>query len=167
MLAEERAATIRRAAARAPGGATFLSHSSADADLLPGAIRLLESHGASVCVDKKDESLPPYTSRETAKALRDRIDACQKLVLLATPNSRSSRWVPWELGVADGLKSARNAALLPALESVTDTLWTEQEYLGIYDRIVWGDLRGVQGRIWMVLNQESNTATRLYDWLRR
>ena len=60
----EQATVVRKAQDRSPAGATFLSHSTKDADLIPGVIALLERHGAVVYVDKKDETLPPFTSRE-------------------------------------------------------------------------------------------------------
>ena len=51
----EQASIVRKAAARSPAGSSFLSHSTKDADLLPGVIAILERHGATVYVDKKDE----------------------------------------------------------------------------------------------------------------
>lgn len=150
---------------RSPTSATFLSHSSKDEDLLPGLILILERHGADVYVDKKDEKLPPYTNRETAALLRERIKASRKFILFATPNSKNSRWVPWELGLADGYKNARNTAIFPASEERTNTEWTKQEYLGVYDRIVWGDLEGYEKPLWIVWNQEKNTASPLRRWL--
>ena len=48
--------TLRKSAeARSPAGATFLSHSSKDDDLVVGAIRVLEGHGATVYVDEIDQ----------------------------------------------------------------------------------------------------------------
>lgn len=163
---ESRAAIVKRAEERSPEGSTFLSHSSLDAEFLPGVISLLEGHGATVYIDKKDESLPPTTSRETAKVLKSRIAACKKFMLFATRNSKDSRWMPWELGISDGLKQPWRTAVLPGLDKVTDTSWAEQEYLGIYDRVVWGDLQGYAQKVWMVWNQEKNTATTLSDWLK-
>jgi hypothetical protein len=158
---------VERAARRSPEHATFLSHSSKDADILPGVVRILENHGAAVYIDKKDPALPPYTTRNTASTLRSRIGKCKKFVLLASNNSKDSRWVPWELGLADGYKNPRNVAIFPSVDSQQNTSWTEWEYLGIYDRIVWGDLQGHQKKVWMVLNQEDNSATQLSDWLGR
>ncbi|MCZ8158319.1 MAG: toll/interleukin-1 receptor domain-containing protein [Rhizobiaceae bacterium] len=163
----EQASVVRKAEAQSPLGATFLSHSSKDIDLLPGVIRILERHGAVVYVDKKDENLPPYTSRETAIGLRDRIKKSKKFVLLTTKNSKDSRWVPWELGLADGYKTPENAAILPSLDSATDKAWTEREYLGVYNRIVYGSLQGQSGPVYMVWNQDRNEATELSAWLRQ
>ena len=161
-----RVAIRKRAETRSPVAATFLSHSTKDGDIVPYAVNLLEAHGAAVYIDKKDAALPPYTSRETARILRDRIGQSSKFVLLASENSKGSRWVPWELGLADGHKSPRNVAIFPAVDQAYDYAWTEQEYLGIYDRIVFGDHSSHTDKIWMVLNQEKNTATELGQWLR-
>lgn len=161
----EKASLLENALRRSPQGSTFLSHSSKDADLLPGVILVLESLGARVYVDKKDETLPPYTNRETAKIIRNRIGQCSKFILLVTPSSKDSRWVPWELGLADGFKQPKNVAILPSSDEANNHAWAEQEYLGVYDRIVWGDIRGRPKSVWMVLNQEENTATELAQWL--
>ena len=164
---EESATIVTRATGRSPAGATFLSHSTKDVDLLPGVIRLLEGHGASVYVDKKDDSLPPFTSRETATALRGRIKECRKFILFATTASKESRWMPWELGLSDGVKLAANVAVLPGVDTASDTAWSVREYLGVYDRIVWGGLQGRDRNVWMVWNREKNTATELAEWIRR
>lgn len=70
--AQERVQLRRRASGSALSGTTFLSHSSKDDDLVVGAIRILEGHGARVYVDKKDPLMPPYTNSETARKLKDR-----------------------------------------------------------------------------------------------
>jgi hypothetical protein len=165
MLSEERASIVKRASERSPAGSTFLSHSTADSEYLPGVINLLEAHGATVYIDKKDPSLPPFTSRETAVTLRQRIAKANKFVLFATKASKDSRWMPWELGISDGVKNSTRTAILPGVDNVTEIASTEQEYLGIYDRVVFGDLQGQASRVWMVLNQEKNTATELSAWL--
>lgn len=161
----EQATIVAEAERRSSVGTTFLSHSSKDADLLPGVISLLERHGATVYVDKKDEALPKVTSRETATILRERIRHCRKFVLLTTPNSKDSRWMPWELGLSDGIKNSAHTALLPSPDKAHDRQWAEQEYLGVYDRIVYGAHQSYRSPVFMVWNQESNTATELSSWL--
>lgn len=164
---QEQATLRKRAEERAPSGATFLSHSSKDEDLVTGAISLLEGHGATVYIDKKDPLLPPYTNRDTAQGLKNRINQSHKFVLLASKNSKESRWVPWELGLADGYKGMAKVAILPAVDELNDTSWTNWEYLGLYDRIVWGDLKGEAKKLWMVLDERRNTAVKLSQWLGR
>lgn len=163
----EQASVRKRAEERSPKGATFLSHSTKDAELVAGAIQLLEGHGAQVYIDKKDPQLPPYTNKATASGLKSRISDSDKFVLLASENSKDSRWVPWELGLADGYNGLERVAILPAVERPSEFAWTSWEYLGLYDRIVWGDLKGETDKVWMVLDARANTATKLSAWLKR
>lgn len=162
---QEQIEVRKRAEERTPRNATFLSHSSKDSDLVVGAIRVLEGHGTTVYIDKKDPNLPPYTSKETASTLRSRIQQSKKFVILASENSKESKWVPWELGLADGYKGTSKIALFPAVEETYKTAWTSWEYLGLYDRIVWGKLKGHEENVWMVLDEAKNTATELSRWL--
>ena len=161
----EQAAVRKSASASAPEGTTFLSHSSQDSDLTIGAINLLKNHGAIVYIDEIDPTMPPYTNTETAEKLKARIRVCKKFVLLATPNSNTSKWVPWELGIGDGYKSLSNIAIFPASENSADTSWASWEYLGLYRKIVFGDHENYSEKIWMVLDQRSNKGTELREWL--
>jgi len=167
MLSEERTRIVKASVERSPNGSTFLSHSTKDTELLPAVIKVLESQGATVYTDKKDSALPDFTNRETAKILRERVKQCSKFVLFATDNSKDSRWMPWELGLSDGYKGANRVAVFPANENAKDTRWSEREYLGVYDRIVWGRIEGEGKDKWLVWNQEENTGCSLSDWLRR
>jgi len=159
-------ASIRKSASERPlSGATFLSHSSNDDDLVVGATIVLEGHGAKVYVDKIDPEMPPYTSDKTAALLKDRIRQTKRFVLLASPNSKESRWVPWELGIADGYKTINKIALFPSSDRSSDMSWAEWEYLGLYQRIVWGKIRGNEKSLWLVWNHRNNTAEPLSKWL--
>ncbi len=86
--------------------------------------------------------------------------------MLASENSKESKWVPWELGLADGYKGTNKIALFPAVEETYKTAWTSWEYLGLYDRIVWGKLEGHDNKVWMVLDEAKNTAIELSSWLK-
>jgi hypothetical protein len=163
---QERTTLRKNAQNRSPEGATFLSHSSKDDDLVVGAIRVLENHGATVYVDKIDPELPPYTNVQTAATLKKRIEQTKKFVLLATKNSKESNWVPWELGIADGKKGLDRIALYPAVEEKHDISWTSWEYMGLYQRIVWGEIKGDEKPRWLVWDHKDNTATTLSKWLR-
>jgi len=163
-LDEQRA--IKSAAASKIDKDTFLSHSSKDNDLVPGVTLVLKNHGANVYVDLGDDRLPEPPSVETAQVLRDTVQAMKRFVLLVSPNSKGSIWIPWELGLADGQKTESSVALFPVVETAFQTKWAEQEYLGLYRRIVWGDLQGHEAKVWMVYNHHTNTATHLRKWLR-
>lgn len=147
--------------------AVFLAHSSADEKTLPMAIGLLEQHGAKVYVDKIDKELPKKTSAETGVKLKERIAQCPKFIVFVTANSKDSRWVPWELGIADEKKKLANVALLPDVGNQTNADWPEQEYLGLYPRIVFGRHSSYSDPIWMVRDHHTNTGTELSAWLKR
>ena len=148
---------------RTLAGSTFLSHSSKDDDLVIGATTVLENHGGAVYVDEVDPAMPPYTNEETANLLKQRIAQTRRFVLLASPNSKDSRWVPWELGIADGEKGLDQIALFPA--SDTNDGWANWEYLGLYRRIAWGKFKGEEDSVWMVLDEKRNEAVKLRRWL--
>lgn len=157
---------VETAQNRSKRGSTFLSHSSKDEELLPVIIGILENHGASVYVDKKDSRLPDKTSEETASILRDTIIECSKFILFVTTNSKESKWIPWELGFSDGNKRSSRTAIFPAAENFYENSWAEQEYLGLYERIVWGNFKDKDPE-WLVFNFRANTALPLRDWLSR
>jgi hypothetical protein len=148
------------------GQTVFLSHSHKDIRHLPLIIHVLENHGATVYVDVKDQSLPEAPSVETARILRQNLQACKKFVLFVTTDSKDSKWIPWELGLADGEKTPRNAAIIPASRQAGEQSWAEREYLGLYDRIVWGNFKDQQPE-WLVYNHHDNTAVALREWLSR
>lgn len=145
---------------------TFLSHSSKDNELLSGVVAILENHGASVYIDNADESLPKNPSVKTAEILRSNLRSTKKFVLFVTTNSKDSIWIPWELGVADGEKRPANVALFPSAKEQLEQSWSEQEYLGLYRRIIWANLKGEENPLWLVYDHHDNTATKLSDWLR-
>ena len=148
-----------------PGRSTFLSHSTADHEYLPGVIEILEDHGAHVYTDDRDKELGDMSMLKKAERLRKTVDSCRKLVSFVTPNSRKSQWVTWELALADGAKNPSNVALFPSAETAYETAWAEHEYLGLYRRIVWGRLQGWDDPLWMVYDHHTNTAERLQSWL--
>lgn len=156
---------IFKSLAAMPAMSTFLSHSSKDKEVLPGEIQVLQNHGASVYIDEIDPEMPPYTSEETAALLKQRIAQTKRFVLLTTKNSKESRWVPWELGIADGAKGLSKIAIFPASDTPYDDSWVNWEYLGLYQRVVWGLLNGHPKELWMVLDTKANTAVPLRDWL--
>ena len=158
---------VAKAESRQPSNATFLSHSSKDDEVMPGVVRILENHGATVYLDKSDPSLSAKPVKEVAESLRDTISVSRKFVLFASSHIKGSNWVPWELGLADGSLRPRNVCLFPAPDKQTETAWLDQEYLGIYDRIIWGNFTGEDEHQWLVWDRQANTATRLGEWIRR
>lgn len=143
---------------------TFLSHSSKDAEYLPGVIKLLTNHGATVYCDLDDSRMPEDPNPETAEIIKSQIRQSTRLVVFITQNSKDSMWVPWELGIGDSLLSMENVALLPVAPNSYEQTWAKQEYLGLYRHIVWGEMQDEANSIWMVYDYRKNTATKLNEW---
>lgn len=114
----------------------FLSHSYLDSQVILGIKLALEDMGHSVYVDWiEDRQLSREdVTRETAAVLRNRMMQSKSLFYATSANASNSKWMPWELGYMDGLKS--KSAILPVLLSPSSTSdYKGQEYLGIYPYI--------------------------------
>lgn len=157
----EQVRTVAFSATEKTAGAkimVFLSHSHDDADLVQQARIFLGGQGVQVYVDWKDPSMPPITTPATAELLKTQIRRCGKFVVLASTRALLSRWVPWELGFADPVKTMTNIAILPVADD--NGRWEGSEYVGIYPRITTatdGD--------WIVLPIGENCGYPLSRWL--
>lgn len=110
----------------------FLCHSHLDRELALGLQALLRQHGLDLYIDWQDLSMPLQPNGETASKLRQRIVNSDWFLFLATANSMSSRWCPWELGYADGKKASDKIAIVPTRDAQTTH---GSEYLQLYRRI--------------------------------
>lgn len=144
----------------------FLSHSSEDDELVPGVMKILENHGGSVYVDKKDPELDKSNFTAVAARLREAVKACRRVVLFVTPKSKASRWIPWELGLGDGEKTAEKVCLFPSAEYAHEKTWSEVEFLGLYRRIIWGNFTGQSSPEWIVYDHIKNSGEKLSTWIR-
>lgn len=139
----------------------FLSHKhTEDKSLIKAVKGFLNKNGADVYIDWQDENMSKVTNIETARRLKEAIRKSKKFVLLATPDSIESIWIPWELGLADQMKGDSNITLLPIVEDGTS--WDRREYYKLYSRIEKLDNE------WKVINASlSFTGIKLEEWLRR
>ncbi|AGW14157.1 toll/interleukin-1 receptor domain-containing protein [Megalodesulfovibrio gigas] len=115
---------------RDPDTNIFLSHSHHDKDLALGIKYVLEKLDYTIYIDWLDSNLSPVTDITTAKALKQKVNESDLVLLLATNNALKSRWVPWEIGLADGLKSPDRIAIIPVADSTG--VHTKNEYLQLY-----------------------------------
>ena len=113
----------------------FLSHSYADATTILGIVDLLEAQGLSVYVDWiVDHQLDrTKANRDTANTLRQRMRQCRSLVYAVSTSSRSSIWMPWELGYFDGMGRQTRISIMPIEENTPGS--KGQEYLDLYPAI--------------------------------
>lgn len=150
---------LREEARRQTYRTAFLSYASCDDEFTSTTLQILTEHGATVYIDKGDPRLPEQPSTYTGHILREMIRICSRFVLQVTPTSSGSRWIPWELGLADGIRKPTNVALFPIARESFQKHWTTQEYLGLYPRI------GLIGSTWIVEDPEGKQQRSLKSWL--
>jgi hypothetical protein len=72
----------------------------------------------------------------------------------------NSHWVPWEIGVADQIKTLANIGIVPVTDKHGN--FEGNEYLQLYRRI---ELDNVQNKFF-IYEQNSYTGKELATWLR-
>lgn len=141
----------------------FLSHSKSDAQIILGVKAVLEDYGKTVYVDWVDDPQLDRSqiSAKTAEIIRGRMRQCRSLIYVHSPNSGSSKWMPWELGYFDGFNGA--VAILPVTKSESGS-FQGQEYLGVYPYIDEAPIKGGSAnKLWV---NRSGTDSRQWDtWL--
>jgi hypothetical protein len=158
------ASAILTEARVASAGDVFLSHSHLDDDSLAHLIALLEDCGADVRVDRKEANLLTLSGSEAAPLVREQIQSSPKLVVALTMSIVASRWMPWEIGLADGMHGVRNVALFPLRAPNVAAVPVEKEYLAMYPTIQWESLTtGYTG--YCVSNPENGQFWTLKQWL--
>jgi len=144
----------------------FLSHSYKDAILILNLKRDIEALGFSIYVDWVDD---PQLDRSdvtpgTAEIIRKRIDSSKCLIYVPSENSSGSKWMPWELGYADGAKTGK-AAILPISESRQSTeTYNGREYLGLYCYVTKNKIQGTdENTLWV--KKDASTYVKFENWL--
>ena len=117
----------------------FLSHSHKNADLAKGVQAFLQAEGWDVYIDWEDSGMPESPNRETAERIQAKIRDLNWFLFLATKNSTESRWCPWEIGYADGVKKYENILIIPTSDG---NKTHGNEYLELYRRIEVADAGG-------------------------
>jgi hypothetical protein len=141
----------------------FLSYRRKDKNYVKPIVDLLKSLGVKVYIDYLDDSLPDKPSDETVVILRNKIKKSDKFILMATPNSKESNWIPWELGLGDGFLNYKNVAILP-ITTYSD-YWGEREYFSIYGYIKKAKSRDKSKLDWAVFYPD-RTPIWLSNWLK-
>lgn len=147
----------------------FLSYSSSDADSLDPVLGRLYEEGLTVYVDRfADADLDPdEVDDETASRLRNRLRHCGALFVLTSEQASNSRWVPWEIGFADG--AGKLVAVLPVIDSRSPgNRYSGSEYLGLYPYIdeARPEISGVNDSwLWATDARDSKTYCPLGPWL--
>ena len=141
----------------------FISHSFSDKDLIFGLKYLFEKSGYDVYIDWINDSQLDRSNvnDKTAQLVKRRIAASKGLAYISTSNSTTSKWCPWELGVADGMSG--NVCILP----VMDSKFVGQEYLGIYPYIEYDKTSGDhRDEFWVYDPKDRRKYIVLREWIK-
>ncbi|BBT66379.1 toll/interleukin-1 receptor domain-containing protein [Aeromonas caviae] len=111
----------------------FLSHSHKDMQLALGLQELLKNQGWDVYIDWQDQTMPDKPDAKTAFNIKAAIVRADWFLFLATQNSMTSRWCPWEIGVADGQKDYDRIAIVPTRDN--QGYFYGNEYMNLYNKI--------------------------------
>ncbi len=111
----------------------FLCHSHKDAQYAEGLVAELRDQGWKIYIDWKDNTMPEHPNADTADKIQSRIKSLNYFLYLATPNSNSSRWCPWEIGYADGVKARSRMFLIQTQDDNGHVYGAE--YLELYQSI--------------------------------
>lgn len=131
--AQRRSTASRLTAKRIGQPSAFLCHSHKDAGLALGLQTVLAEQGWDLYIDWQDAQMPDHPTPETASRIKSVIAQADWFLFLATENSMNSRWCPWEIGYADGVKHISRLAVVPTID--TRGIWYGNEYLGLYQKI--------------------------------
>lgn len=134
----------------------FLSHSYNDRIAVAGLVKYLKKqYGYEIYVDWiEDQNLNrSHVTKETAKTIKSRMRNCKCLLYVTSENAPESKWMPWELGLMDGLKDRVAICPLTREEYKTDD-YCGQEYLGIYPYISENKIKGKDELALWVRNSE-------------
>lgn len=116
----------------------FLCHSHKDQGLVLGLEATLRNAGWNVYIDWQDTTMPDTPDQITAAKIQEKIRRLDYFLFLATDNSMASRWCPWEIGYADGVKSLERILIIPTTDAGKNY---GNEYLSLY-RQIDNDYRG-------------------------
>lgn len=155
----------KRAAYDKSSQKVFISHSSVDSHLIPGVEKFFGQFGVGVYADVMDERLQGLPDWGKAVLLKAEIAKCDKLVILATAATKTSKWVPWELGIGDGAYGHIHAGLFPVTPEGAEEEWAKQGYMDLYPRIHHLELEGGNGPEWVVRDPSTGKYWRMAQWL--
>lgn len=153
---------VRQLSSTVPRLQVFLSYRHQDRAYVPGVAKFLKQLRAGIYVDFLDDKLAAAPSEKTAPILRSRIKQSTKLIQLITPNSSSSKWMPWELGLSDGLLGYPNSVMLPVVNDYNRSV--DQEYLNMYGHIETSQSKDKTINDWAV-HYPDGTALWFSQWL--
>ena len=118
-----------------------------------------------VYVDWLDSDMPNVTNRETARRIKQKIEDLDYFWVLATRNALDSKWVPWEIGIADKAKPANKIAIIPVIDPYGN--YHGNEYLQLYPSVQPGTLKLTGEKVLSLFDVNESTGVSIKSWLSR
>lgn len=141
----------------------FISHSFSDKNLVTGLEYLFDKAGYKVYIDWIDDPNLDRNNvtKQTAEIIKNRLKNCKALAYISTENIISSKWCPWELGLADGLHNGK-ACILPVMNNT----FKGQEYLNLYSYVEYSVTERTGKMDFLVYDSEDRSKCKvLSEWL--
>lgn len=141
----------------------FLSYRHSDKYYIHEIVTFLKNLGVPIYVDYLDENLSQSKMEEVAGIIRKQIGKSSKFIQVVSPNSSESKWLPWEIGVGDGVLGTKNAILMPV--TINNGYNPYAEHLSIYGHIdkVYSTDRTIYD--WAVIYPDDTKNIWLKKWL--
>jgi hypothetical protein len=142
----------------------FLSHAYKDKAHIQRMVDFLEMFDLSVYVDwlcspELDRS---KVTKDTAATIRRSMESCSAMLFATSDTAVKSIWMPWELGLFDGVKG--RVAIIPITPAkVYNNTYAGQEYLGLYPFVTRQNSSKGTDTLWV--HTASDTYISLRMWL--
>ena len=113
----------------------FISHQKKDSDVAGKIADYLLDAGIDVYFDQYDSSINRSDPKSVVNAIRTGIENSSHMIVLFSPNTFGSMWVPWEIGYAYRSQIALNVLKLKGVSKyeLPDYLKVVKIILDIYD----------------------------------
>ena len=141
----------------------FLSHRYVDKDAVAGlALMLREDYNLKIYVDWQCDNLNrKNVNSNTARIIRERITQSKAMLYVISDSSQGSNWMPWEVGVMDGLKG--RVAVCPLLVSQNNVNAIGLEYLSLYPYV--SNEKDTKGEAELWINETESKYCSLTEWI--
>jgi len=112
----------------------YLSYALLDKKIVKKTANFFRAINKNIKVDMMEKSMSEKPSINTSRTVKNKIIKNDKFVFLATSTSIFSKWVNWELGIADCYKASEDKIIiLPVADK--DSRWLGEVYFKLYPRI--------------------------------
>ena len=136
----------------------FLSHAHAEDPTVIDLVKGFFYEQGAVYIDWNDSNMLDTASPENIRRFIKTIRDSQKFIVVATPDSLKSNWIPWETGLADMAKGSSNIALLPIVRQYNE--WKMQDFYCFYNKI-----ESVSDQ-WQIVPSDNKPPVPIKDWIR-